>query len=235
MALHTVAAIAVNISVTMTPLLTAALLRSSVPRLLRGWIQFKMSLHDQTNFATSSHCGYVGLVRLCLQSGYYGSDHTSVQRMLPAVCAVIQQVNQVRASARTQAPTGAPSALCPAPAAALLRHWLGPPSPGCSPPSDHSIRPSSRQNSSFPVGLPPSPHKGGGGGDQLQFYLFQKSAVPVTHCDHKAEGGRRAVFLLTLGDVGLYKDDEWFELCRTESFQHLSEEVKLNGFKSIRL
>lgn len=45
------------------------------------------------------------------------------------------------------------------------------------------------------------------------------------------------MFLLTLGDLGLYKDDEWFELCCTESFQHLSEEVKLNGVKvkTIRL
>lgn len=39
------------------------------------------------------------------------------------------------------------------------------------------------------------------------------------------------MFLLTLADLGLYKDDEWFELCRAESFQHLSEEAKLKGVK----
>lgn len=212
----------------MTPLLTAALIWNSVPRVLRR------SLLS----GYSSKCRFMirPILRLPVTVEWllWQRSYFCALRMLPAVCAVIQQVNQVRASARTQAPTEAPSALCPAPAAALLRHWLGPPSPGCSPPNDHSIRPSSQQNSSFPVGLPPSPHKGEG--DQLQF-LFQNSGVPVTHCDHKPEGGRRAVFLLTLGDVGLYKDDEWFKLCRTESFQHLIEEVKLNGVKvkSIRL
>lgn len=193
-----------------------------------------MSLHDQTNFVIFQS-PWLCRTGPPMFAGWlpWQRSHFRALRMLPAFCAGIQQVDQVRASARTQAPTEAPSALCPAPAAAPLRHWLGPPSPGCSPPSDRSIRPSSRQNSSFPGGLPPSPHKGGGGGGggQLQLYLFQKSAVPVTHCDHKAEGGRRAVFLLTLADLGLYKDDKWFELRRTESFQHLSEEVKLNGVK----
>lgn len=124
------------------------------------WIQFKMSPHDQTSSHWMCRTGPAMLAGWLLwQRSYFRALRT-----LPAVCAVMQQVDQVRASARTQAPTEAPSALCPAPAAALLRHWLGPPSPGCSPPSGHSIRPSSRQNSSFPVGLPPSPHKEGGGG-----------------------------------------------------------------------
>lgn len=73
---------------------------------------------------------------------------------------VIQQVHQVSASTRTQAPTETPSALSPAAAAALLQQQLGPPSPGHSPPSDHSTRPSFQQNSSFPEGLPPSWCKG---------------------------------------------------------------------------
>lgn len=73
---------------------------------------------------------------------------------------VILQVNHFSASARTQGPTEAHSALSPAAAAAQLRHWLGRPSPGQSPPSDHSIRQSSQQSSSFPGGLPP------GRGDQ---------------------------------------------------------------------
>lgn len=47
----------------------------------------------------------------------------------------------------------------------------------------------------------------------------------VTHCEPKAERGRGAKwFPLTIEDVSLYKDDEWFELSGTQRLQYLNVE-----------
>lgn len=64
-------------------------------------------------------------------------------------------------SPRKQAPTEVPSAPSPVRPGALLRHWLGPPSPRHSPPNGHSSRPSAPLTASFPVSPPPSQQKEG--------------------------------------------------------------------------